>query len=440
MRKMKLFEKLAKKKQSITIIVFIKIAIFCCICAITSLLYISYKKDVNDDVIDVMKQQTAKLTKLIDTKLGYLIRRLDYQYDSIKVENQHIIICNKKTCIHYSVFLLKSLILEEMENFVTSKVYINDVLVFDNYFKNSTSYFNSIAIKKDAVLKIDIAISDEHAQRMESEVYTKYKRITFALFVISLLMYIMSKIHQYTVKLYYQRKYYRIIQNIKFLQKEKEWEIEYSQKADVRINLIFTEMAKDILDRKKQLYYPNIPSKGKLPYCIILFQENESNQVCLKKLSEIFQERFNANNYKVKLEILYQHEEIKFFSDAFLYQVIYSLLLYVIHLEKQNIGHKSSQILLEINALEPNRKISISTSNLIFKNKKELFKEAFIFFATHSNPFILDIRVVFSILELNNFDCEIKNNTIIISERNIVSVNTKGSNIVQFKKNIHNEI
>ena len=75
---------------------------------------------------------------------------------------------------------------------------------------------------------------------------------------------------------------------------------------------------------------------------------------------------------------------------------------------KQDCTTVTNKVFLDIQL--HNRIITIRVVNLRLNNKKDLFTKAQMFFNTHSNPFILDIRVVFSILEASNFKCIVENN------------------------------
>lgn len=438
----RIVKKIVKQNYASIIRLIAKIVIFLSICMIIWLLYTGYKSDFNDNIVDILEKQNLKLNRLIDSKINHLLSNLEYQEAIITVDSQNIKICNQRNCIYYSIFLLRSLILEELHELLKCKIYINKTLIFDDYYQGVTSYSKSFISKNKITLQVDLAISDKYIQYIQHNIYKKYQRITIILFVISIFLYLLCKVHKYVTKFYYQNKYYRIIQNIKFLQKQKDWAINYSKKADLAINLIFTNAVKSILGRNGQLYYPDIPNISKIPYYIILFQES-SHKVCLKKLSDNFQTRFGIHeisNEQIQLEIIYKNQEIIFCSEAFLYQIIYSLVSYIIYLEKQSINSKKRKILLEIEGYHSDRRISITTPSVNFSNNKELFKKASTFFSTHANLFILDIRIVFSILELDNFECTVNYNKILITERKIKSINSKGSNIVKFRNTKGNKI
>ena len=75
-------------------------------------------------------------------------------------------------------------------------------------------------------------------------------------------------------------------------------------------------------------------------------------------------------------------------------------------------------------------------------NDKELFKLSNKFFKTHANPFLLDIRQLWSTLELHGFFCQIdcKNANIInISNKKIHQGKSMKNNIIPFLTNVKNK-
>ena len=192
---------------------------------------------------------------------------------------------------------------------------------------------------------------------------------------------------------------------ITYFNKQKDLEINclFAQEANrVALSVVHSSDQVDVIkDRKLKIY------GDKLPCSIVLFQDNHIEEINTSKLIDLFTDRFNKENDNISVVISSEIQIVRFTSQAALYQVIYSMINYLIFLlHKQSVTVKHN-IKLTISSIEQRIQLRWEYDGLPIVEEKELFKLSNHFFQTHANPFLLNLHQIFSILRMYGFDCKV---------------------------------
>lgn len=407
-------------------------------------LYISYRNELSHRIESIAQEQSIKLSKLISNQIELALTSLLLEDMTVVIDDTNIKFCQDNYCIDYSLNIFKSLILKELSEYIRSKINLNDVIIFDNTNNTKIMYlFNSVVSTKQIPLKIEIIINSNYLQYIKSTIWKIYKIFFFFMMLTIILYYFLYIINKRLIKVLYKEEYYAILDNMKLSHRQKDWEIQYSNKKNLEIHSIFTNSTKfivynnEIFDNK--IGIGNNSLIEDLPCAIILFDNILNENICLKKFKEDFDIRFNKYiTNGIILNIVFQYSSIQFSSKAAFYQIMYSMVLYIIHII--NLSHTSFHKKIFINIEHNNKesKIEFIVANFI-KNKDELFSHTRSFYNLNPDPFVLDIRIIFSILEKVGFICDVELDKITwqkINTKSIIKdINSNVINIKDIQKN-----
>jgi hypothetical protein len=387
------------------------------------LTYQHYQKDVNERIGFTFKEYEVKVEQLITNYIKRILFILNAKNDhSIILNAENIVICSNNNCIEHDIVLLRAIISQELPKHLECKIYLNNNLVFSNTKKESTKS-NFIKILNQIILKTELSISNTYKQQIIDNIVAPYKNTSIFTVIILIISIIITVFDNVRIKKYFQAKYYKILQKKKLAEKQQQWEMVYSKKKDLEINALFSQaistyILKNQNNNEENFIYQHILINKQTPYSIVLMQQENSEQVILSKLTEDFTARFslyNISSQNIIFHITAQGATIEFCSRAALYQIIYSVLLYITYITKYYNKKEQSKIMVNISG-ENNNKILFSIPDCGINSKKDLCSKINDFFSSHCNPFILDIGIVFLLLESYGYECNYENNQLLLNK------------------------
>ena len=179
--------------------------------------------------------------------------------------------------------------------------------------------------------------------------------ITIILSTFLLILFILSNklLNKYIKKFYfsyYKNHYDSELERIKEdYQKEltirenalmkKIWNLEYSKEKDTELNYLFSQEANQlaVLMQGAESFNTNSLDNCKNSPCsvILYYNHREQETVNTKNLIEIFSNRFANSEDNISILITSSEQSIKFASKESLYQIIYSVINYIIFILKE---------------------------------------------------------------------------------------------------------
>lgn len=398
-----------------------------------SMTYLSFKHDLSKKISDITSNENIIVTQLISRALNNYFFKVTANHQKITTSEYEIKICDPTSCLNFNFLNLKSLIYEILPEHLKLSVHIENKLLFTNTEDINLQYFNSYLLNGKFNLRIGLKITDNYIMELRKEVINYYKR--YLLFVLSILicMFYINKMHQYLTNKNREKEYLKKILNFKTELQQKEWEVKFSKEKDLEINLLFMKSAQAITEQ-------NVANSAKkytnTEYHKILLDPDELEVVALSNFKNDFEARFSLNNItsqSIEFDVEYEGEQILFHSKALLYQITYSLLIYVTFFITKELGLKRNKVSVYIKASENHREISVNLPEVAISTKQQLLSDCYKFFITHANPFILDIRIIFSLLDDIGFDCIVKNHSIKITEKQLEN-RESGGKVIEFNK------
>lgn len=449
---------LDRLKQNVSkILTFIVVIYGICI----MLLYQSYQDKAEIEKVQILQDYYNKIVKVSTDKInsltGQLLSNLQSQNISINTNATNIEICSDK-CINYNLFRFGALIDQYIPEFIYYKIELNKKFLYSNIKIQNYQIEKIYHLNDYNQFSISLAIDKLYWSKVEAEIKKPLWIITLFALANILLLYILSKISfksfnkEYT--LYYQNKYKEELDQLKFNHGEelkvckdslmnKIWNINFNKQKDLEINCLLALEAnkialidKDSNDQETMIKDCRLKnSSDKVPCSIILYQEDKIEEINVAQLIDLFNDRFNQEDENISVQITSRTKEVYFASKASLYQIIYSLISYLIFIINKQSPTAKHNIRLVIDNIERVIRLRFEYDGFPIIEEKELLKMSNYFFKTHANPFLLNINQVFNILRINGFDCDIsydqfniidisqakqKNNQQITAENNVI--------------------
>jgi hypothetical protein len=425
------------------------------------LLYQSYQDKAEIRKAEILQDYYNKIVKVSTDKInsltGQLSSNLQSQNLSINTNSNDLEVCSDK-CINYNLFRFGALIDQYIPEFIYYKIELNKKFLYSNTKVQSYLIEKIYHINDYNQLGVSLAIDKLYWNKVEAEIKKPFWIETLFALTNILLLYILSKISfksfnkEYT--LHYQNKYKEELDQLKFNQAKelkgckdslmnKIWNLNFNKQKDLEINCLLAVEANQIAlidenDHDQDTMIKDCRLKNssdKVPCSIILYQEDKIEEINVAQLIDLFNDRFNQEDENISVKITSKVKEVYFASKASLYQIIYSLISYLIFVINKQSPIAKHNIRLVIDNIERVIRLRFEYDGFPIIEEKELLKMSNYFFKTHANPFLLNINQVFNILRINKFDCNLsydqfniieisqakqKNNQQITAENNVI--------------------
>jgi hypothetical protein len=363
----------------------------------------------------------------------------------ISIEQSDIKSCYNEQCIRSDLFKFISLFDKYIPDFIYYKIEVNKELLhvnnkIGNYEIEKTHYINNYN-QLTISLSADSKYLESIKQRTLKSFFISFSSSTFFLILFILSNQVVNKRFKSLYKNWYElnlkkvREFYR--QELALKENglmRKIWNLEYSKEKEIEFNYLFSQEASKLAMIIQKIEYVNFDTKTKFLPCISLYRSTEElENINVKDLIEIFTSRFSAINDNISLHVQSSDQNIAFVSKASLYQIIYSIISYIVFILREQAYNKKHEIRLIINSIEKAIQLRFKYDGFPITGEQELFKMSNGFFKTYANPFLLDINQVFNVLRTNGFDCNVSHNqfnVIEIVQKTQPSYKQKADNIV----------
>jgi hypothetical protein len=424
------------------------------------LLYQSYQDKVDIKKTEILRDYYNKIVKVSTNKINSLFLQLSNNIQNsnatINVSNGDIKVCRDK-CINYNLFHFGALVDQHIPEFIYYKIELNKKFLYSNtkvqtYLMEKTYHLNDYN-----QFRISLTIDQLYWNKVETEIKQPFWIITLFITVNILILYLLSRIalnkFNKEFMLYYQNKYKKELDKLNFSHDEelnrckdslmnKIWNINFNKQKDLEINCLLAVEANQIAlinenynDQENMIKDCRLKNAGdKAPCSIILYKENKTEEINAKELIDLFYDRFNREDKNISVHITSKAKEVYFSSKASLYQVIYSIISYLIFVINKQSPTSKHNIKLVINNIERVIRLRFEYDGFPITEEKELLKMSNYFFRTHANPFLLNINQVFNILRTNGFDCDISYDRFNIIE--VLQVKQKNSSEITPENNV----
>lgn len=427
-----------------------------------------YQKQASQEKFHILQEYYNRILELTLNHLNYLALKVptNLEKSTITIDtNNYIQICYNK-CISYNKFKFSTLLDKFIPKFIYYKIKLNNDMLCANTNKSKYTITKAYRINDHTQLNISILIDKAFWNKTEHKIKKPFYLLSLFILVNFLLLYLLYKTMlshcKKEYKSYYKNENSVYLKQLKAEHKKelsdretslmkKIWDIEFAKQKDLEINCLFSQAANKLVFMNEQHsnYDEMIKNYGvqnisnRMPCSIVLYQNHMVEEVSTSKLIEFFTNRFKKEDENISIKISSSLEVIKFISQAALYQIIYSLINYILFLLKKQFPVVKRQINLSLNQKDTKFKLNLEYDGIPIKNEEELLNMSSNFFKTHTNPFLLNINQIFNMLRSNDFYCKVsydKINVIEIAEKFQKStriVDKKNDNIVHitsFKK------
>ena len=413
-------------------------------------LYQYYQKKLEMERIQLLQDYCSKILEVSTNKIDLLTQQISCTLQnnniSIRNNNSDLEVCCDK-CVSYNLLEFEELIDKHIPKFIYYKIELNKNFLYSNINTQNYQIEKSYYLNSHNQLSVSLAIDKLYWNKIEVEMKKPFWIITLFILVNILSFYFFSKVlfknFNKEFRLYYQNKYKKELDQLRESHSKelknctdslmnKIWNLNFNKQKDLEINcLLAIEANKLSLTDENTNNQESILKDSrlknfsdKIPCSIILYQENKIEEINAVQLVELFKDRFDQENENILVEIISRVRVVNFSSRAALYQIIYSIISYLIFIIDKRSSITKHNIKLIIDQAETVIKLYFEYDGLPITEEKELLKMSNSFFKTHANPFLLNINQVFSILRNNGFDCNIKHNRCNIIE--ILQKNPKG--------------
>lgn len=385
------------------------------------ILLINCNSEIDKQIYLVLSNEKDKITSLLNNKYNYLFRNIAPSKCNLFIDDKSIRVCDKGNCYHYDLSLLRKYISEHIPDYLDINLFLSNDLVFVNTSRTDLIYFSSFILNNQIEVMLGINISKNLRNDLYRQILKNYQILYFFIILFATAMSVYYLINKSLIKSYYLQKYSNIIQKIKIKEKQKLWEQNASKEAELKINMIFAKEAKSLDHNNLGNIIKNYKN---FPYAIILLNADnkEKIEINLVEFKNDFCNIFN-DSYDTKISINIRVANILFNSKALFYQLFYSIIKYLVFFIKSNNLIVDNSINIDIF-----EEVIISLPKGLINNKKELYSKSQRFFASHCNSFILDIRIVFLLLEYFDMNFYIIEGCIFIKKK------TSENNVIQFQK------
>jgi hypothetical protein len=435
----------------------IQIVAFIIYFSVITISYNCYDNEFKNRKNEILNEYYKIISNYSLIKLNHLLQKLPLDQSGIdtviSVDQSDILSCFKQQCIRSNLFEFTSIIDKYIPNFIYYRIDLNKQVLHRNiridYYELEKTYhinnYNQLSILVSA----------------DSKYWDKIKKQTIKPFLVTiisssflLILFILSNklLNKYIKKFYfsyYKNHYDSELERIKEdYQKEltirenalmkKIWNLEYSKEKDTELNYLFSQEANKlaVLMQGAESFNTNPLDNCKNSPCsvILYYNQREQETVNTKNLIEIFSNRFANSEDNISILITSSEQSIKFASKESLYQIIYSVINYIIFiLKEQSCTFKYN---LKFNILNKQSKLCLffEYDGFPIHNEEDLLKFSNKFLKKNVNLFLLSLNQIFHILRIDNFNCKVGH-----SELNFIEI-TKNTSAKNLNKVINNII
>ena len=411
-------------------------------------LYRHCNENANLEKNKILEEYYNKIVELSVSEINLVLQKLSINSQTqdflIKTNINDLEICNKK-CINYNLFHFGAVINQNIPKFIHYKIELNKKFLYtdlqiENYQIDKTYHLN-----KNNQFNISLSIDDHYLSQIKADNLRPFWLIMLFFIFSNLLFYIFSKIFfkkfNKSYSLYYQNIYQKELNSIETSLKNKIWNINFYKEKDLEINCLFAQEAnklalnvEDSKDEKNVMNDCKLRNNSeKIPCAIPLFQKGKLEEIKVEQLINLFADRFNEENENIKVKLISQVRVVYFVSKAALYQIIYSIISYLIFIINKQTNGSKHDIRVIIDNIDKSIKLSFEYDGLAEQEEMELLKMSSYFFRKHANPFLLNMNQIFDILRDNGFDCRVhyhKCNLIEILQKKQEAYTQKEGNII----------
>ncbi len=323
----------------------------------------------------------------------------------IEIDQSDIKSCYKDQCIKSNLFEFASIFDKYIPYYIQYKININKQLLhrnikIPNYELERSNYINNYN-----QLSIQLSIEPKYLEGIRQKTFKSFY-ITFLSSSFILALYVMSirlikKYNNGLYKNYYETKLQESeeIHKKALICKENElmkkiWDLEYSKEKEIELNYLFSREVNKQVMISSEIDYAEFSKKNQfLPYSIPLYRNTkELESININDLAETFASRFSEINDHILLNIQSSEQNINFSSKAALYQIIYSVISYIIFILGKQSHNKRCEIILTIKIINKAVKLYFEYDGLPTE-EQEIFKMSSCFYKKHANPFLLNINL-----------------------------------------------
>jgi hypothetical protein len=438
------------------VICFLLIIFYLIFCLV---LYKHYLNKIETERSVILQQYYDKVVSVSTEKLNSISHKIlaNIKDQDVTLVNdvRDIKICRGQ-CVEYSIFRLGNVIDKHIPEFIHFKIELNKNLLYSNFKEDGYQLEKVYHINSGHQFVIGISIDKVFGEKLASDIIQPFWTISYIILTSSILVYFLYgllikhilKSYLLDYQLHSQREIECInkqhaveIDECKSSLMNEIWNKNFVKQKDLEINYLFALEANRIAlvenpdcdedfigtGRIKQFQH-------KVPCSIVLYQVNQREEIYVKELVDLFTSRFEQDNKSIKIEIVSAIKVTYFCTKVALYQIIYSFICNLAFVLNKQSATSNKYIKVSIINIDEEASIKIEYNGIAVKDKNELIKLSTGFFQSHANPFILNINKVLSLLESNNFTCNIENNesnTIQISKKSLQVVdNDKKDNII----------
>lgn len=374
-------------------------------------------------------------------KLEYILDKLSTNANegniSVNVEKSNIQVCSSTKCIRDNIFEFSSMVDRYLPHFINYKIQINNQLLHFNNKLNAYDLEKTHHISSYNRLSIGVSMTPNYWNNLKFEILKPFFFIVIIFtFLLILFLFSIKFLINHFKNLYcsyfkdaYEKElteaenHYKnelaVKENILI---KKVWDLEYVREKDIELNYLFAQEANALaftmealdrittLDKSGHNFFNYKYCKG-FPCSIVLYYETRTlEKISVTSLMEAFSNRFVRPEDNVAVSIASTAENVYFASKGSLYQIIYSIMSYIIFILKEQSNFDKFNLGFNI----VNKKGDKESLCLLFKydgaplySEEEVFRFSDKFFRKHANPFLLAPSQVFDLLKANNFRCKL---------------------------------
>ncbi len=369
----------------------------------------------------------------------------------LSINNNDLKICSDNRCINYNLFGFRASLDKYIPEFIFYRIELNKKFLlanvrFQNYQIEKTYYINEYN-----QLDLSLSIDEAYWAKVRAVIWKPFWIILiFALGNIGLL-YLLNRISSKNFNKfynsYYQHCYKDELDQLEDSLMNKMWDINFNKQKDLEINCLFAQEANKLSltnenlniessnDQEKMLKNYRLKNYGdKVPCSIVLYHDKSIEEIHIPELINLFNARFQKENENIEVKVISKAKVIHFVSQAALYQIIYSIINYLIFIINKQAPNRKRHIILLIDHVEEGVKLRFEYDGFPITNENELLKMSNDFFKTHANPFLLNINQVFNILRTRGFNCKVRHNKLNIIK--ILPKKQKGEQPIKTADNV----
>jgi len=405
----------------------IVVIMYCCIIIIS---FYYCNRQVEERKSEILKEYYAIILNHSLIKIDSLLQQLPLDQKglntNISIDKTDIQNCYKKQCIKCNIFEFSSTIDKCIPHFIFYKVEINKQLLYSNYKISDYELEKIFYINDYNQLAISLSIDVDHWNKIKIKIIRSHL-FTIISSTIFLLLFIVSNklLNKYIKRFYflYYKNHYNLdikkittdyqheLKNKEDLLMKKIWDLEYSYEKEAELNCLFSQEVHKISVNMKNTIYINFSNQNRFShYTIPLYWGNEKlENINIKNLIEIFSGIFSKSTDNISFVITGSEQTVDFISRVALYQIIYSIISYIIFILKEQSYTFQYSIRMNI-ASKKSIRLLIEYDGVQLNNEEDVRRFSNKFFKKRGNPFLLSINQVFSILRADKFNCTLGHN------------------------------